>query len=118
MIRRLLALMALLVAVVPAGADEFLMMDMPAGSPAVRSMLLWPPGLAAPSFSIDFLFDAQGPVSEPYRVRSSGTSGMRARSGTGGGHRVVPPRSGGVRRRVSRSPNPPDRWPAPRTRTA
>jgi hypothetical protein len=60
--------MALLIAASPAVAGEFLMMEMPAGSPAARSMLLWPPGLSVPD-QANFLFDAQGPVAQPYRVR-------------------------------------------------
>jgi len=64
---RSLALVTLLVVAVPAVADEFLMMEMP-WSQTPRSMLLWPPNLPVPS-SIDFLFDTQGPATEPYRLR-------------------------------------------------
>ena len=117
MIRRLLALMALLAAVVPAGADELLMMDMPAGSPAVRSMLLWPPDLATPSFPIDFLFDARDPCPSRIACRFSGTSGNANHPGQQRASRC-PTSTGGVRRRVSPLLIRPGRWPAPPTRKA
>ena len=69
MIRRLLVIMALLIVAIPAVANEPLMMEIPAAAPATRSMLLWPPSLGAPGHSISFLFDAQGPVTQPYLVR-------------------------------------------------
>lgn len=64
---RSLSLVALLAVAVPAVADEWLMMTMP-WSTAPRSMLLWPPNLPVPN-SVHFLFDAQGPVTVPYRVQ-------------------------------------------------
>ena len=68
MIRRSLAIMALLIIAVPAVASESLILQIPAGSAAARSMLLWPPNLGEPSHPISYLFDAQGPVTQPYTL--------------------------------------------------
>jgi hypothetical protein len=72
---RVLSLVALLAVAVPAVADDWLMMTMP-WSTAARSMLLWPPNLPVPN-SVYFLFNAQGPVTEPYRVQVLWDRGMR-----------------------------------------
>jgi hypothetical protein len=66
MIRRLLMIMALLIVAIPAVANEPLILQVPARHGEVRSMLLWPPSLTVPHLSISFLFDAQGPVTQPY----------------------------------------------------
>ena len=66
MIRRLFLIMAMLIVSIPAVANEHLILLVPARNGEVRSMLLWPPNLAAPHLSISFLFDAQGPVTQPY----------------------------------------------------
>jgi len=67
MMFRALSLVVLLTVAVPAIADEWLMLTTP-WSTAPRSMLLWPPNLPVPD-SIYFLFNAQGPVTEPYRLQ-------------------------------------------------